>query len=86
MLIEVARNSYIEKDSIIGIFKSVVPSEDILNRGKPCVVIRYQVGGESADYRCFSSDIGDINQHLEYLISLFETVKLPNNNPFSNST
>lgn len=85
MLIEISKSVYLKKDSIIGISKSVIPDSDILNAGKPCVTIAYLGNKEHCTYRCFSSDMTHIDKHFNWLISLFETVDLPDDNPFRNS-
>ncbi len=85
MLIEISKDVYLKKDSIIGISKSVIPDSNILNAGKPCVLITYLGNNEYCTYRCFSSDITHIDKHFNWLISLFETVSLPDDNPFSGS-
>jgi len=82
MFIELLKGCLVEKASIVLIRKTLVPVSDLVNAGKPCVMVIYRCGNETSTITCHSTDSAVIDQHYDWIISQFDVIRLPANSSF----
>lgn len=82
-MIEVGRGKYIRKSSILSIVLSKMPREaSIQHAGEPCVTITVIMPTGVEYIRCHSTDEFEVNRHMRWLLSHFETASIPLGSPF----
>jgi hypothetical protein len=82
-MIEVGRGKYLRKSSILSIGLSKMPHEaSIQHAGEPCVTITVIMPTGVEYIRCHSTDEVEVNRHMKWLLSHFETVSIPPGSPF----